>query len=127
MQVEEEEEAGDNDESDRNTYTIEEDYQMRQRYPRSSAVRSKTSTDNQQRRSNTRKSRDPGAGDYCPDSRLPIVSRPERGSGTDMITKMKDQLDATTDMCQHLLKQQRKLQLQLSGESITSILQGVKL
>ena len=43
------------------------------------------------------------------------LSAAPHGSGTDMISKMKDQLDATTEMCQHLLQEQRKLSLKLSG------------
>ena len=43
------------------------------------------------------------------------LSAAPHGSGTDMISKMKDQLDATSEMCQHLLQEQRKLSLKLSG------------
>lgn len=39
-----------------------------------------------------------------------------------MIAKMKDQLDATTDMCQHLLREQRRLSCQMTGNnSLTPI------
>ena len=46
------------------------------------------------------------------------LSAAPHGSGTDMISKMKDQLDATTEMCQHLLQEQRKLSLKLSGMNL---------
>lgn len=40
----------------------------------------------------------------------------EYGSGTDMISKMKDQLNATTEMCQHLLQEQHKLQCRITEQ-----------
>ena len=73
------------------------------------------------------------AGDYCESKQALVSTKPRsvgargaagtsgslsaapHGSGTDMISKMKDQLDATTEMCQHLLQEQRKLSLKLSG------------
>ncbi|XP_067945497.1 pericentriolar material 1 protein-like [Watersipora subatra] len=119
LQVEEEEEA--HQESDRDTYTVEDEYQFRQRYPVDMAHKS-----GRQRRPHTHKLVEPGnpaAGDYW--KPLSTVSgatavgegvRGGHGSGTDMISKMKDQLDATTDMCQHLLQEQRKLSLQMQGD-----------
>ena len=76
------------------------------------------------------------AGDYCESKQALVSTKPRsvgargaagtsgslsaapHGSGTDMISKMKDQLDATTEMCQHLLQEQRKLSLKLSGMNL---------
>ncbi|KAF6036525.1 hypothetical protein EB796_005164 [Bugula neritina] len=106
MQVEEEEEA--NRDSDRDTYTIEDDYTSDNATLRlyrldRAVIDTLTLTSGDGRRLPAKNQR-------------AAVLAAEYGSGTDMISKMKDQLNATTEMCQHLLQEQHKLQCRITEQ-----------